>query len=100
MDLSARYGGEEFLSILGDSDGPGAGAFAERVRRSIKEGELPASGLTVSAGVASYVPGMETADELLAAADEALYRAKREGRDCVRFSDGVARGSGGPNTAR
>ena len=86
MNLSARFGGEEFLSILADSDAEGAVAFAERVRELMKEDPARGNSLTVSAGVACYVPGMESPDQLLAAADLALYRAKGDGRDCVRIS--------------
>lgn len=85
MNLSARFGGEEFLSILAGSDSGGAMIFADRVRSALKERDLPGGKLTVSAGVASYQAGMEKPDELLAAADHALYRAKREGRDRIRL---------------
>ncbi|MEX2526029.1 MAG: diguanylate cyclase [Gemmatimonadota bacterium] len=85
MNLSARFGGEEFVSILAGSDGEGALAFAERVRIALKNKRLPVGALTVSAGVAAYHPSMRAPDELLAAADHALYRAKREGRNCVRL---------------
>ncbi len=85
MNLSARFGGEEFLSILANSDAFGAMRFAERVRATLRAQDHEVAHFTVSAGVASYSPGMRTADELLAAADHALYRAKREGRNCVRM---------------
>jgi len=87
MNLSARFGGEEFLSILAGSDTEGAMIFADRVRSLLKERPPDPGPLTVSAGVASYRPGMRSPDELLAAADHALYRAKREGRDRVRLFD-------------
>ncbi len=85
MNLSARFGGEEFLSILAGSDLDGAVLFAERVRAALKAEELGSSPLTVCAGVALHNPSMGTPDELLAAADHALYRAKREGRNTVRL---------------
>ncbi len=85
MNLSARFGGEEFLSILAGSDLEGAMAFAERVRSRLKARKLGNGPLTVSAGVAQHHPSMSTPDEVLAAADHALYRAKREGRDTVRL---------------
>lgn len=87
MDLSARFGGEEFLSVLADSDGEGAAAFAERVRMRMRQDPPPGNSLTVSAGVACYLPDMDSFEELLAAADLALYRAKDEGRDCVRLAE-------------
>lgn len=85
MNLSARFGGEEFVSILAGSDAEGAMIFADRVRKTLKARELPNGSLSVSAGVAAYNPSMRSPDELLAAADHALYRAKRDGRDCVRL---------------
>ncbi len=85
MNLSARFGGEEFLSILAGSDLEGAVAFAERVRASLMAQGLGRGPLTVSAGVAQHHPSMSTPDEVLAAADHALYRAKREGRNTVRL---------------
>ena len=85
MNLSARYGGEEFLTILAGSDLEGAMAFAERVRTRLKALRLGSGPLTVSAGVARHHPNMSTPDEVLAAADHALYRAKRDGRDRVRL---------------
>ncbi|MGD2068732.1 MAG: diguanylate cyclase [Gemmatimonadota bacterium] len=84
MNLSARFGGEEFLSVLAGSDSEGATVFAERVRTSLRNENLGADALTVSAGVAAYRPGMRSPDALLAAADDALYQAKRDGRNCVR----------------
>lgn len=85
MNMSGRFGGEEFLSVLAESSSAGAMVFAERVRASLRAAGLGKGPLTVSAGVAGYHPGMKTPDELLAGADHALYRSKREGRDCVRL---------------
>ncbi len=83
MNTTARFGGEEFLAIVRNADAEGASVFAERVRTTFRELELHSGPLTVSAGVAAYEPGMATPDVLLAAADQALYRAKHEGRDRV-----------------
>lgn len=85
-DLCARYGGEEFALVLVDTDGAAALAVAERLRTAIaalvveEKGEaLP---LAVSAGVASFPELWAAAPgELLALADEALYEAKRRGRN-------------------
>lgn len=85
MNLSARFGGEEFLTVLAGSDVEGALVFAERVRSTLRSTTLERGSLTVSAGVATFHPSMRSSDELLAAADHALYRAKREGRNCVRL---------------
>ena len=84
MNLSARLGDEEFISILSGSDEEGARAFADRVRESFQAMHLEQGSLTVSAGVASYHPSMRSPQELVAAADLALYRAKEEGRNRVR----------------
>ena len=86
MNLSARYGGEEFLSVVSSTDVSGAMVFVERVRQQLATEKLPARPLTVSAGVAAYERAMHSADDLLAAADGALYQAKKEGRDCVRVA--------------
>jgi diguanylate cyclase (GGDEF)-like protein len=83
MNLSARYGGEEFLSILSDIDGTGALAFAERVRLALRADGPPGRHFTFSAGIAVFTPAMRSADDLLAAADAALYEAKQGGRDRV-----------------
>ncbi|MEZ4414444.1 MAG: diguanylate cyclase [Gemmatimonadota bacterium] len=84
MNLSARMGGEEFLCVLCDSSAEGASTFAHRVRRALGSVRFSDHPLTASAGVAVYHPAMKDVDDLLAAADHALYRAKRDGRDCVR----------------
>ncbi len=83
MDLSARFGGEEFLSVLLDGDEEGALVFAERVRKRLKTSELPFGRITVSCGVAAYGEEMGTIEDLVTAADRALYAAKRSGRDRV-----------------
>lgn len=81
MNLSARFGGEEFVSVLAGTGPEGAMIYTERVREAFKALRLPKGTLTVSAGVATYHPSMRSPDELLAAADHALYQAKHEGRD-------------------
>ena len=82
-DLSSRYGGEEFLCVLLDSDEEGARVFAERVRRHLNATELPFGPITVSCGVVPYKAEMDTIEDLVAAADRALYTAKKNGRDRV-----------------
>lgn len=81
MNLAARFGGEEFLVVLSDIDPAEALGFAGRVREELRDLELPCGRVTVSAGVATYAPGMGSADVLVAAADRALYQAKESGRD-------------------
>ncbi|MCG6955837.1 MAG: diguanylate cyclase [Gemmatimonadetes bacterium] len=83
-DLSARFGGEEFVSVLTGADAEGAMIFADRIRADLDESSLESGSLTVSGGVAGYHPTIRSPDELLAAADHALYQAKREGRNCIR----------------
>jgi diguanylate cyclase (GGDEF)-like protein len=85
MNLAARFGGEEFLAVLAGSDSDGAMVFADRVRTALLTRSVGGEALSVSAGVAGYHPSMRSPDELLAAADHALYQAKREGRNCVRL---------------
>jgi two-component system cell cycle response regulator len=89
VDSVARYGGEEFVILLPVTQLEGALVFAERIRERIAEHDFAESGdplvATVSIGVASVAPGEEIDTEgFIARADEALYRAKHEGRNLVR----------------
>ena len=77
-DQAFRYGGEEFLVLLPHTDLAGAQVVAERIRKAV-EAHTP---VTVSLGVASYTDG-DSLDGLVAAADNALYGAKRQGRNRV-----------------
>jgi two-component system, cell cycle response regulator len=91
IDLAARYGGEEFAVLLPQTDLEGAERLAERVREAMAERRLPflpltAFTVTASFGVAAY-PEAVTPDALFAAADEALYRAKSAGKNCVVTAD-------------
>lgn len=85
MNLSARYGGEEFATILSGTGQSGGLAQAERVRRRVDQ--YFGGALTVSIGVAQYHPAMRSPDDLVAAADRALYRAKQVGRNRVCVAD-------------
>lgn len=80
-DMPARYGGEEFLAVLSASDEPGAFAFAERVRIALRTAQQTSEPITVSAGVAYSGGTYATANDLIVAADRALYFAKQQGRD-------------------
>lgn len=90
-DTISRYGGEEFVVILPDSGLEGSLIVAERLRAAISELNIPhgdskiADHVTMSIGVATYLPG-SACDEagLLEAADMALYNAKHSARNCVR----------------
>ncbi len=98
MNVAARFGGEEFVAVLRATEAAGAAVFAERVRRDLRELELRCGTETVSAGVAEYEQGMASPDVLLAAADQALYRAKNTGRDRVVVLGGHGRRSDVPET--
>lgn len=83
MNLSARIGGDEFLSILDGVDAEGAEVFVNRILESLREKEYPWGRVSATAGVAEYRSEMGSPAVLVAAADQALYRAKRSGGDCV-----------------
>ena len=75
MNLAARYGGDEFIALLTDTDEAGAEAFIERLRR-VFPGEAAPRTLGFSAGYAVYDPAMATPEDMVAAADRALYESK------------------------
>jgi diguanylate cyclase (GGDEF)-like protein len=77
MNFAARYGGDEFVVLLADTPEDGARIFALRVRRQFARHAMRAGRpLTASAGFGSYDRSMKRPEDLLAAADAALYRAK------------------------
>jgi len=82
-DFVARYGGEEFALILPCTDGQAAVQVAERLRQAIAEAEWVYRPVTASFGVAVLQPWMANHQQLVEAADQALYRAKASGRNCV-----------------
>ncbi|SDM26959.1 diguanylate cyclase (GGDEF) domain-containing protein [Franzmannia pantelleriensis] len=87
-DLVARYGGEEFVCMLANTDLEAAQRVAERIRQAIHALALPhpeAERVTASIGIASAMPVEGTLDreQLLALADQRLYRAKHAGRDRI-----------------
>ena len=89
-DIAARYGGEEFTVLMPETDLDDSVQVAEKIRALIEEhtfnteaGQIP---VTVSIGVATYPRSrLQSARELIEAADRALYRAKRSGRNQVQF---------------
>jgi diguanylate cyclase (GGDEF)-like protein len=88
-DMLARFGGEEFVALLPNTPPAGAQALAERLRQAVEALALehaPESALrrvTISLGAASLVPGRgQDSAGLVKAADEALYQAKSQGRNC------------------
>lgn len=90
-DVAFRYGGEEFVAVLTDCGPDDALRWAERLRSAIgqagaqadPEGRMPP--ITCSVGVASFPGDGTSVDQLLGAADRALYAAKGDGRNCVRM---------------
>jgi diguanylate cyclase (GGDEF)-like protein len=88
-DVPARFGGEEFLIIIPDTDEKGAFALAEKIRKKI-EGypfpnaeRQPLSKVTVSGGIAVFPEDGLSGAELIQAADDRLYQAKRKGKNRV-----------------
>lgn len=99
-DIIARYGGEEFVCLLPDTDLAGARSKAEELKRSVQtlgiahKASSAAPVLTISLGVAVAIPVVDlTQDQLVAAADDQLYEAKRAGRSrvcCAGLADSGA----------
>ena len=90
IDILGRYGGEEFAILLPETGSEKAMAAAERIRETIETrdfnlGETSAH-ITASLGIVTYIPPEEaTIDELLDRADQAMYIAKRSGRNQVHL---------------
>jgi diguanylate cyclase (GGDEF)-like protein len=102
-DIVGRFGGEEFVVLLPDLANGAAGHIqmyevAERVRKRVAaldvavrtpDGGLTISGLTVSVGAAAVLADGTSLEQVMKAADAALYTAKRDGRNLVRIAGGV-----------
>ena len=96
VDYAARYGGEEFLILLPATDLEGGVEVAERIRNRLAHTKLDDEkkkvGITLSIGVAEFPRHGDTAQTIIAAADAALYQAKRRGRNRVARATATKRG--------
>ena len=93
-DVVARYGGDEIAVIIPDADAAQARTAAERLIAAVRRARIaatPSRDLTLSVGVATCPGDAIGPDELVMAADQALYLAKRSGRDCSASADQLAR---------
>jgi len=86
-DILGRYGGEEFALLLPETNLNGAQILAERILQQVAETTVPYNDITIqvtiSAGIAQYHEGMLRHEDLIKAADDALYQAKENGRNCI-----------------
>lgn len=91
-DLVARYGGEEFIVVLPDTDEAGAMAVAGQICQAVEALNIPhrsssvADHVTISVGVATMCPDTRRPDYLIELADQALYKAKKQGRNQVQMA--------------
>lgn len=86
-DMAARFGGEEFTILLPGSDAAGATVVAERLKDTMAAQQWTGSPVTLSIGVSTMSRATESEEQLVQAADVALYRAKRTGKNRVLHSD-------------
>jgi diguanylate cyclase (GGDEF)-like protein len=86
-DPVGRFGGDEFMLLLPQTDGTEAQSTADRILEAIRELPAPAKGAVVTVSIgATSCNSQEGAAEVMMRADAALYEAKRDGRNCVRFN--------------
>jgi diguanylate cyclase (GGDEF)-like protein/PAS domain S-box-containing protein len=91
-DLACRFGGEEFALIISEVDTQGTYRCVDNIREAIKHLALHHRGqtlgtITISAGIATYPAHGNNAEDLMRAADDALYRAKKDGRDRIMIHE-------------
>jgi diguanylate cyclase (GGDEF)-like protein len=97
VDTAARFGGDEFVIILPQANTEGAVVVAERLRKRIEQIEVPGFGqVTASFGIATFPNHASSREDLLMAADRALYEAKNSGRNKVSVTDTVSFVSNAP----
>ncbi len=89
VDIACRYGGEEFVILAPQTSGEAAYGVAEKLRRVVEAWAFPGvpRPVTIASGVASFPANGRTRDELVKAADDALYRAKQNGRNRVEMAE-------------
>jgi diguanylate cyclase (GGDEF)-like protein len=90
VDFAFRHGGEEFVVLLPETDAYGGAIVAERLGAAVRGRPVPVDGeqipISVSIGVAVFPEHGDTSQRVLRAADEALYEAKKAGRDTFRLA--------------
>jgi diguanylate cyclase (GGDEF)-like protein len=90
-DVASRYGGEEFCILLPQTAIAEAGTIADRIRQRVSTSQFPhgktqpLGRVTISVGVSTFSKNIDTSENIIAAADRALYRAKSLGKDRVEF---------------
>jgi diguanylate cyclase (GGDEF)-like protein len=99
IDVVGRYGGEEFVVILPETPAAGSRVVAEKIRSAVRDEPFRGPedvSVTISVGVATYPEDAASAEDLIQAADTAMYRAKAAGRDRVESRSGRDPGSFAP----
>jgi diguanylate cyclase (GGDEF)-like protein len=98
VDVASRYGGEEFSILLPQTSLEEAGVIADRIRRKIMTAPFPhgktqpLGNVTVSIGLSTFSPALDSAEALVRAADRALYHAKSHGKNrAYAYQGGTAR---------
>ena len=91
VDVASRYGGEEFCILLPQTSMSEAGVIADRIRHRVSTTHFPHGKaqpfgrVTISVGVSTFTKNVDTPENIIAAADRALYQAKSRGKDRVEF---------------
>jgi len=95
VDVASRYGGEEFSILLPQTDLREAGVIADRIRRKINSTSFthgksqPLGAVTVSIGLSTFSPALDSAEAIVRAADRALYHAKSHGKNRAYAYQGI-----------